>query len=67
MSCQVERRRDVAPSAGLSFGAAGSVGAFHGENALPARWRDSLLGRTGTDDDGRVQALLELAVERFAA
>ena len=44
-----------------------AIGALHGENALPARWREALLGRTGTNDDGRVQALLELAVERFAA
>ncbi|MFY9827733.1 MAG: ADP-ribosylglycohydrolase family protein [Rhodoplanes sp.] len=44
-----------------------AVGALHGEKALPARWRAALLGRTGTSDDGRVQALLELAVERFAA
>jgi ADP-ribosylglycohydrolase len=54
-----ERRRHY----GEIVGAA--VGALHGEKALPARWRESLLGRTGADDDGRVQALLDAAVEHF--
>ena len=33
---------------------------------MPARWRDGLLGRTREADDGRVQALLDEAVEVFA-
>ena len=48
---------------GAIVGAA--VGALHGERALPVRWREALLGRTTADDDGRVQALLEAAVEYF--
>jgi len=48
---------------GAIVGAA--VGALQGEKALPARWREGLLGRTGTDDDGHVQTLLDSAVERF--
>ncbi len=35
-----------------------AVGALHGVEALPARWRDGLLGRLGADDDGRLFALL---------
>lgn len=42
-----------------------AVGAFHGASALPERWRVGLLGRTRADDDGHVQRLTELAVERF--
>ena len=42
-----------------------AAGALHGEQALPLRWRNGLLGRTGTDDDRRVQELLELATRRF--
>ena len=38
-----------------------AVGALHGAEALPARWREHLLGRTGADDDGRVFALIEQA------
>ena len=34
------------------------VGALHGEDALPARWRQGLLGRTREADDGRVFDLL---------
>jgi ADP-ribosylglycohydrolase len=48
---------------GAIVGAA--VGALHGERTLPVRWREALLGRTTADDDGRVQALCESAVERF--
>lgn len=49
---------------GAIVGAA--VGALHGEKALPDRWRNALLGRTGAKDDGRVQELLKSAVKRFA-
>jgi hypothetical protein len=42
-----------------------AVGALHGEEALPIRWRDNLLGRLGHDDDGRVQALLEASCDRW--
>lgn len=42
-----------------------AVGALHGTEALPRRWRDALSGRTGEDDDGRVQRLLEVARERW--
>ncbi len=48
---------------GAIVGAA--VGALHGEQALPIRWRKGLLGRTAANDDGRVQALLEAAGEHF--
>ncbi len=43
-----------------------AVGALHGEQALPERWRRGLLGRTREDDDGRVQRLIDKAVEAFA-
>ena len=36
-----------------------AVGALHGEEALPRRWRERLLGRTTADDDGRVFELLD--------
>lgn len=42
-----------------------AVGALHGERALPERWRSGLLGRTRTDDDGRVFELLEEALRVF--
>ncbi len=42
-----------------------AVGALHGEDALPRRWLDGLLGRTTADDDGRVFELLDGAEERF--
>jgi len=48
---------------GAVVGAA--VGALHGVDALPKRWRDRLLGRTREADDGRVQALIDRAVEVF--
>jgi ADP-ribosyl-[dinitrogen reductase] hydrolase len=38
-----------------------AVGALHGVDALPRRWRDGLTGRTGADDDGRMFAILEAA------
>jgi ADP-ribosylglycohydrolase len=47
---------------GAIVGAA--VGALHGEAALPQPWRESLLGRTGAADDGRVFELMA-AAERF--
>ena len=42
-----------------------AVGALHGEDALPRRWRDGLLGRTTADDDGRIFELLDRAEMRF--
>ena len=42
-----------------------AVGALHGEDALPRRWRDGLLGRTAAADDGRVFELLARAEKRF--
>lgn len=35
-----------------------AVGALHGVDALPLRWRAGLLGRLGADDDGRLFDLL---------
>lgn len=43
-----------------------AVGALHGERALPERWLDNLAGRTTDRDDGRVPALLDQAVMRWA-
>lgn len=38
----------------------GSVlGALHGEEAFPLRWRTKLLGRTSSDDDGRVESAFD--------
>jgi ADP-ribosylglycohydrolase len=42
-----------------------AMGAAYGTAWIPPRWRDGLLGRTGAEDDGRVFALIEAAVERF--
>jgi ADP-ribosylglycohydrolase len=43
-----------------------AVGALHGEDALPARWRDGLLGRVLADvPDRKVFDLLDAAVRRF--
>ncbi len=42
-----------------------AVGALHGAEALPRRWRDGLLGRTSEDDDGQVHALIERARAEF--
>ncbi len=42
-----------------------AVGALHGRAGWPARWVDSLLGRTGAADDGRVFELIRLARERW--
>lgn len=41
------------------------MGARHGASALPLRWREGLLGRTRSDDDGRVQMLTEEAVAKW--
>ena len=48
---------------GAIVGAA--VGALHGVDALPGRWRGGLLGRTREDDDGRVFEVVREA-RRFA-
>ena len=42
-----------------------AVGALHGADALPRRWRDGLLGRTRFDDDGHVFELIEEARRVF--
>jgi ADP-ribosyl-[dinitrogen reductase] hydrolase len=42
-----------------------AVGALHGADRLPERWRAGLLGRTGADDDGRVFQLVDQARERL--
>ncbi len=39
-----------------------AVGAAHGVEALPRRWREGLLGRTREEDEGWVQELAERAV-----
>ena len=44
-----------------------AVGALHGEEALPQRWRTGLLGRTAANDDGAVMNLLTRAEESFSA
>jgi ADP-ribosyl-[dinitrogen reductase] hydrolase len=41
-----------------------AVGALHGANALPQRWRSGLLGRTQGGDDGAVFRLVEAAARR---
>ena len=40
-----------------------AVGALHGEQALPARWRQGLTGCTQADDDGRLFELIGQAVK----
>ncbi len=42
-----------------------AVGALHGADALPRRWRNGLLGRTRFDDDGHVFELIEEARRVF--
>jgi ADP-ribosylglycohydrolase len=44
-----------------------AVGALHGKSQLPIRWLDTLLGRTGSDDDGRIFQLVEAACARWAS
>jgi len=43
-----------------------AVGALHGSEAIPERWRAGLLGRTREADDGRVFELLAAARKKFA-
>jgi ADP-ribosylglycohydrolase len=43
-----------------------AVGALHGKGAIPKRWLESLLGRTGNDDDGKVFEILRVIRPRFA-
>ncbi|HTP28746.1 MAG TPA: ADP-ribosylglycohydrolase family protein, partial [Anaeromyxobacteraceae bacterium] len=38
-----------------------AVGALHGLDAIPSRWREGLLGRTSASDDGRIWELVERA------
>jgi ADP-ribosylglycohydrolase len=42
-----------------------AMGALHGRSKLPPRWLENLSGRTGTDDDGRVVELIEIALKKF--
>ena len=42
-----------------------AVGALHGPDAFPDRWVENLTGRMGADDDGRVQELIDQAIDRF--
>ena len=42
-----------------------AVGALHGLSALPPEWVSALLGRTSSDDDGRIFELLRDAGEKF--
>ena len=49
---------------GAIVGAA--VGALHGEERLPDRWKRGLLGRTQDNDDGRVFEIIEEAIRRFS-
>lgn len=44
-----------------------AVGALHGSDKLPRRWRENLLGRTTGDDDGRVFELIEQARQRWGS
>lgn len=48
---------------GAIVGAA--MGAAHGVDALPRRWREGLLGRTAAADDGRVFELIAQAQQRW--
>jgi ADP-ribosylglycohydrolase len=50
-------------SIGAIVGAA--VGALHGEERLPDRWKRSLLGRTQESNDGRVCEIIDEAIQRF--
>jgi ADP-ribosyl-[dinitrogen reductase] hydrolase len=42
-----------------------AVGALHGRSAIPDRWITGLLGRTTSDDDGRVFELIGEALGRW--
>jgi ADP-ribosylglycohydrolase len=44
-----------------------AIGALHGLEALPPRWRKGLLGRTAESDDGRVFELIDAAKARWAS
>jgi ADP-ribosyl-[dinitrogen reductase] hydrolase len=50
-------------SIGAIVGAA--VGALHGEERLPDRWKRDLLGRTQESDDGRIFEIIDEAIQRF--
>jgi len=59
----VNDTRDNDTSAAI-VGAA--VGALHSLAALPRRWREGLLGRTGADDDGHTFELMDAARKKWA-
>ena len=42
-----------------------AVGALHGIDRLPRRWREGILGRMRTDDDGKVREVIEDARLRW--
>ena len=44
-----------------------AVGALHGQDAIPPRWRDNLSGRTTDRDDGRVSELIREARQRWGS
>ena len=44
----------------------GAVGALHGEDALPRRWRDAMLWRTGVADDGAYLQLIDGAARLWS-
>jgi len=44
-----------------------AVGGLHGREALPERWIEDLLGRTGAGDDGRVFELIEQAARQWGS
>jgi len=44
-----------------------AMGALHGEEALPAKWRRDLPGRTRETDDGALYALLDGVAARISA
>ena len=46
---------------------ASAMGALHGMNAFRPDWVEHLVGRTGLDDDARVQALIALALPSMMA
>lgn len=41
------------------------VGALHGKEALPRRWREQLLGRTQENDDGKVFQVIRQCGDRY--
>lgn len=43
-----------------------AVGALHGVDALPRRWREALLGRTHASDDGAMHRIIDNARRMFA-